>query len=418
MKIFTHTLLSAAAFAALATAPALADDKDQEPIIIDQLQLDDVWSNVNVHVERSKQDIVASASAVSNASTVHIDSGSVDARVKQVSDGGAESNVHIWAGDVSHGQVISSSVATGNSSYVGNWYGDASVHVQQDQIQNVTAQNSVDVEKAWAISTQTTAAANVSEVESDFGDFVEANQKQFADSSVFAASKVDAGYVDGFVQNAAIAAGNSSAAFVGDTPDAWVTGSQVTKGENTITSSAETYVDAAGDVITASAAAGNQLNVSAEDSYTFVGTPGQDYFQGNEADIFAGAHTTVSYVEGVASSSATGVGNSAHISAWGGSTSAATVQNNYGDVGSDVSLNTGDFSGGIGLANASSIGNSFAAVAQDGDLSGRAIQTNSGRITATANVRTGTIGSVAATATAIGNSATFEQRANNNGRRD
>lgn len=402
----SKTLLSMTTALALASPFSFADEN--KPIFIDQVQLGNVWSNIEVHADRAERDVVAAGLAVSNTTTVYVGDGPVDVAAKQVSEGNVQSSVDIWAGDVADGYVTSSSTATGNSAYVGNWYGDANAVLEQSQKGNITALSNIDAETAWDISTHTTAVANTAEVESDYGEKVEALPLQSADAEVFASSQVNAGDVGGFIQNVSIAAGNSASTHVDDVTDPWVLGVQETAKGSTVTSVAETNVDWTGDVITASNAAGNTYTVSSIDSKTFAGAEGNEIFQGNEADVFAAADTNAGIFYGAGTATAQGVGNGFHISSLGGETQTNTIQNNFGAVGTEVTLNARDFSGGTGIAAASSIGNSFSAATQDSRLSGPVRQLNDAPITSTARVNVGRGGTVAATSTAIGNSAAFE----------
>lgn len=420
MTYLTKTLLSATAFMALSAGAASAQthhdhnkgDRGRQPDIIDQVQLGDVWSGINVHVPTATGHIATSSAAVANTATGIVDSGAINVDVIQVNRGDTFADTFIWSGKV-EGDVISSTSANGNASYAGNWYGDSRANVNQENSGTTTATSYVDTENAWAVSAQATAVANTSQVETDFGRRGDTFVEQNSEGSVFAGSVADLGYVDGTAQNTAIAAGNSADAFydrAGRVDDTVV---QRTADHTEIVGSAQTFVNDAENVITTSAAVGNQFNGAQTFSKANFGAEGSESFQGNGANVIATADTVVDYFVGYSSTSASGVGNSFAVSGVGGRTNTDVIQSNSGNVISDVTVNTGDFGGGIGQASASSIGNAFSSVVQDGRQSSSAIQTNYGNTIANSTIRTGNAGSVVATSTAIGNAATFENRRGN-----
>jgi len=414
MTNLTKTLLGATAFLALATSPATAEEYDSyDREIIDQVQLGNVWSNINVYVPSTDGDIVTSSAAVGNAATAIVDDGNLSVQTNQTLQGAVGANTNIWAGSVER-DVIASTSATGNSNYTGNWYGNADVDTDQQVSENVTATSHVDVAEALAVSAHSTAVANSTFSEVDYADRAEVFNIQNTTASVFSGSTVVATSADEFVQNTAIAAGNSADTAFDSVGEAFSGAVQTTAEFTTIVSSADTFVGSAEDVITTSAAVGNQFTGSQVDSYAQFGAKGSESFQGNGAGVFANADTTVDSFSGIASSSANGVGNSFAVSGLGGQTSSNVIQTNFGQVGTNVTLNTGDFSGGTGIANATSTGNSFSSIAQDGGSRNRVEQTNFSNIGASASVRTGRIGgNVVATSTAIGNTATIENRRGN-----
>lgn len=419
MTNFTQKLLGATAFMALAAGTATAQGyydgqkggPASNPDVIDQVQLGDVWADVNVYVPSSDGNIISNSAAVANTATAIVERGPINVDVDQVNHGDTFANTDIWAGRVD-GDVFSTTSATGNASYVGNWYGDSRANVSQTNTGTTTATSNVDVENVWAISTNATAIANASQVETDFGRRGDTFVEQNSEGSVFAGSVATLGYVDGTAQNTAIAAGNSAdsfydrAGFVNDTVV------QQTAEYTEIVSSAQTFVGDAENVITTSAAAGNQFNGAQNFSKANFGAEGSESFQGNGANVIATADTVVDYFVGFSSTSASGVGNSFAVSGVGGRTNTDVIQFNSGNVVSDVIVNTGDFGGGIGQVNSSSVGNSFSSVVLDGTQRSSIIQTNVGNTIANSSIRTGRAGSVIANSTAIGNAATVETRSN------
>lgn len=418
MTTFTKTLLGATAFIALAATPGTAQEGyGQEQLVIEQVQLGSIWTDLNVNVPKAKYDVIGTIAGIGNAATVTEDYGDVSVLSHQNNHGDVETSSAINVGRT-HGDVFSSNAATGNSSFVAAHNGAVSEgDIIQNNSGNVTAISTTDVVKTWAVSSQTTAVANTSEIESAMGD-TQSFREQSSHGSVFANGVVTTEAATGFVQNTAIAAQNSAETHVDWAEKAFIGGIQTTAPHTTTVASAQTDVTYAEDVFTSSAASGNQFNATAIESNASFGSPGSEVFQGNGSDVFAAADTNVAFFSGAASSTATGVGNAAQFDSIGGYNDINTIQNNFGNVGTGVTLNTGDFSGsGIGIASATSIGNSVAAINEGGFVGGTTFQQNSGEVFSRAQITTGRAGTVAGSATAIGNSATFNNRTNNNGRR-
>ena len=400
--------------ATIFAAPALAQQGQTDPVYVDQLQLGNIWTGTDLKVQSAREDVVASAVASSNTATALVDDGPLSARISQSQDGAVDARANISARDVG-GQIISSANASGNSATAANWYGSTDANIRQDTWGDVSAQSSVDAGWAGAVVSQSTAVANVAQVESD-GPQVWATIDQDANSNVYANSQVWTDNAGEFVQNVSIAAGNSADVHVIDS-EANIGAIQTTAEHTSVVSTASTQVTSAPEVITSVNAAGNQLNTSATDSWVTLGREGQEVFQGNGSNVYASADTNVERADNFVTSAANGVGNSLTFSGLESNARVDAIQSNSGSVGTDVHLNVGDLGGGIGLASATSIGNSFSAIGEGGSVGGSIAQTSYGQISANANTHIGQAGTVVGTSTAIGNSATFSNRTNNNGQR-
>ena len=424
MTKYTKTLISAVATAALMAPAAFAEEPQEytpssgnaDVEFIDQVQLGNVWSNVQVHVPTSTGNVISNSLAVGNTTTAINERGSLAASIDQQQRGAVEANTDVWAGSV-HGDVVATTNATGNSSYAGNWHGNTDVDIWQASRENVTATSRVDVEDALAVSAHTSAVANTAEIEVDFADVAEGSINQRTQGSVFAGSDVEVGFAEEFVQNTAIAAGNSGQAHVGDTADASISVNQSTNSYETIVASAQTRVDDVVDIANTSAAAGNQFTGSNFNSSVEFGVPSEVAQQTNRSEVFASSDVVAGQFFGSAASTASGVGNAFSASSIYGGTNTDVNQLNTGNVGSDATLNASSFSGGAGFVTATSFGNSFSSVGQETGLTGGVRQVNRGNVTASTSFRTpGSVGSVSASSSAIGNSATVETRSNNTGR--
>lgn len=417
MTKITKTLLGATAFIALAAGPALAQHGyGSDQIVVDQVQLGNVWADLNVSVPKSDGDTIGTVLGVGNSATVTEDHGSLSVLSQQTNKGRVETASAVSV-DWTAGDVISSTNSTGNASFVAAHGGSVTEgDIIQDNRGDIHAVSTTDVGDTWAVSSSTSAVANASQIESGYGPS-QTFREQSSNGNVYADGIVTTEYATGFVQNTTIAAQNSADAHIDFSDKAFLGGIQTTEAGTKTVSTAQTDVTFAEDVITTSAASGNQFNATAIDSKASVGTKGSEVFQGNGSTVFASSQTNVGSFTGAASSTATGVGNGLQFDSIGGYNETNTIQNNFGDVGTVARLNTGDFqSGGIGIVSATSIGNSVASVNEGGFVGGSAIQTNSANIFSRAQVTTGRAGTVAGTSTAIGNSATFNNRSDNNGR--
>lgn len=413
-------LLAATALVGIMSAPALAQTFDPStPTAATQNNIGNVWSDLTVEIDLADSPVVAAGQSIANTSTFTRDAGYLRAQTNQANSGNVTSDVSVWAGDASAAAVISSSTAIANSTNSANWYGGNATRTRQDNSGTINALNSVDVGSASDVSGRATAVGNIAQVETDFGRHLENNLVQKSSGDIFAGSTVHAGFASGTVENVAVAAGNSSSVFVEAYDDAWTArGGQITADGSTIVASAQTFVgESTGDIVTISAATGNETTVSAIDSFAVAGLGDRATFtQNNGADVIANADTVVFNSTGSVTTAANGVGNSINVSAVRGATTASPTQINSGLVSSDVVLNAGDLGGGAGFASATSIGNSYSAITEGGRLNGTPTQINNGKISASTTALIGR-GGITATSTAIGNSAVFENRATNNGQR-
>lgn len=412
----THTfktLFSTVALATLLAPSAIAQQGSQNAI--DQVQLGDVWAHINVHVPTAQENVVATSLATANTATAIKDSGPLQAVINQSADGNIRADAFVWSGDV-HGNIASSVNATGNAATAANWHGSTHAAITQDQWGAVKATSFVDNDYgATSIAANTTAAANVALIESD-GPNVGAFVDQNAMSDVTSVSRVTSkDTVEEWVQNVAVAAGNSADILISDS-QAHIGTIQTTSEHTSINSFARTSVEATPEVTTAAASVGNQLNISAVNSTAAIGFPDSEAFQGNGSDVHARADVHVGYTHAV-NATASGVGNAIAFSGLDTRTDLNTIQSNTGNISSSVNVNVADLGGGIGVASATSIGNSFSAIDVGGHVRGDVFQQSFGNISSNTSIRTGgQAGTIAGTAVAIGNSATIQNSSNNNGR--
>jgi len=165
--------------------------------------------------------------------------------------------------------------------------------------------------------------------------------------------------------------------------------------------------DVAREAVAASDAAGNTILVRNDNRYA-----GLNAAQDNQADINARTEVTLKGFEEVASLSASGVGNSAVVSNIGSEVGAEFDQVNSGRVRA-IGEFAGD-NGSVGLVTTTAFGNAASAYAcsecPDSTAGGVNRQVNDGKIVSRARADAYTGELLSSSATAVGNSATYETR--------
>ena len=138
-----------------------------------------------------------------------------------------------------------------------------------------------------------------------------------------------------------------------------------------------------------------------------------DGYQENNNRITAASAVSLGDWGGYAVSGANSIGNSALVSNLGSDVTMSMMQRNNGDVNSFASLEGNSSRGGVGAVSSMATGNAITgyACASCGSagvkVEGYSNQYNNAAVNATTFVGVGTAGPISASATAIGNSATF-----------
>ena len=297
MRLFTKALLGATAM--IAVSPQALADQPVPPtsVTIDQVNLGDVWSSIDVKVDWAETRVDAVGTSVGNSVT-GLAEGPVSAKVTQQSTGAIETESYVWTGEVGH-EVTSTSSAIANTSVISGQDGDVFANVSQSANGPVQAINQLDAEQTWATTNQTTAASNVSEVTASDGT-ITTFQEQHANGSVLAYSNSIVPDVDGFATNIATAAGNSATNRNINSGDAFNGAVQTTADYTAITAIADANIGLTEDITNVASAAGNQLTAENTDSVVSVGAEGSETFQFNgayvEADAFTQAATFLSLI--------------------------------------------------------------------------------------------------------------------------
>ncbi|MEO0466086.1 MAG: holdfast anchor protein HfaD, partial [Pseudomonadota bacterium] len=210
----------------------------------------------------------------------------------------------------------------------------------------------------------------------------------------------------------ATTAGGNSITSTGSTTTSIQGAVQTTATGETIQAVSDVYAGSANGAIVTTTASGNSYVLHNEWGYTSLGREGSELYQGNESEIDARSWVTLDNWNGHAAVSSYGVGNSAVVGNIGSDTALHTIQSNFGAVGSQASFDGASATGGVAQLTSTSIGNAASATlctaCNDASLSGTVSQFNSGNIYATGIMNAPNAGVVIGTATAIGNSATFQ----------
>ena len=407
-KMVRYTL-ALGCFAAVALAPPpVFGDENPTKIEIDQVQLNDVWSDMTVTIPDTAWEASSTSTAVGNAAAGLVTSGSVDVDVVQSLDGNVRADNQLLGGTA--GLAVATTTAYGNSSTGGTWSGNT--YYRADQVANgdVAANTVVDMDRANNVATATTAIANVSVPTNEYGSN-SAFQTQESNGSVEATTDVDM-CCDGHSASFGTTAGGNAVSSTGSTSTNINGAVQTTAAGETIAASSDVYMGYGHNVLAATISFGNSATVHNEWGYATLGREGSELFQGNDSDIDAQSYVTLDEWTGYATSSAYGVGNTAEISNIGSDTGLYAIQNNYGTVYSEASLNGASPHEGDGIVTATSIGNAATATlcntCGDAILHGQTQQYNAGSVIARGSASVGPSGSVFGSATAVGNSSTYQ----------
>lgn len=410
MKTPTNLLLAAATSALMVGAAAAQDDPSV--VVIDQVQLDNVWSEMNVEIQDYAWEATATSTAVGNAAAGLVTSGSIDLDTFQTLEGDVRAESQLLGGTA--GTAVATTTAYGNSTTGGTWDGNTYYRTEQTANGDVEADTNVNMTGADTIATATTAIANVSVPTNEYGDH-SAFQIQDSNGSVTSTSTVDMENPNVCCDSSAsfgTTAGGNALSSSGWSSTSINGAVQTTATGETIQATTRVAMDDGNNVLAATTAFGNSATLHNEWGYATLGRDGSEVFQGNDSDIVSESYVTLDDWSGYATSSAYGVGNAATVSNVGSDTGLYANQNNYGDVTVTAGLNGSSTYGGDGIVTSTAIGNAATAtlcnICGDAALQGRTQQVNGGNVVAYGTTTVGASGSVYGAATAVGNSATYQ----------
>lgn len=395
------------AFAAVFAAPGLAQDASSATDI-DQVQLDDVWSNMLVEVPGETWEATSSSTAIGNTAATMVTRGDIYADVIQTLEGDVTSENTLLGGTT--GLAVTTTTAYGNAATSSTWDGAHNSYTDQLVNGDLTASTRIELDGADTIATATTAIANVASSANEYGDKND-TQVQYLDGSVRAETEAViccAGNIASYVTTA----GGNAISSTGSTSTSIHQAEQFTASDETISAESRVFNTDVVDLISATTAFSNSATVHNEWGYATLGREGAPVLQNNGADTFSESYVTLDYWTGYASSSAYGVGNTASLSNIGSDTGLYVDQANFGNVVSIAGLNGIAGVDATGIVTATSIGNAASAslcnICGDAALGGSTQQYNGGTVTAQGLTFIGQNGSLHGSATAVGNTATYQ----------
>lgn len=413
MRGSTKTLpLFATAALAIGFAGSASAQDNPSVVVIEQVQLDNVWSQMNVDVPDYTWEATATSTAVGNAAAGLVTTGSIDLDTFQTLEGDVLAESSLIGGTA--GTAVATTTAYGNSTTGGTWDGNTFYRTEQTSNGDVEARTDVDMTDADTIATATTAIANVSVPTNEYGDH-SAFQIQESNGSVTSTTTVDMENPNVCCEDSAsfaTTAGGNALSSTGWSSTSINGAVQTTASGETIRASTTVEMEDGNNVLAATTSFGNSATLHNEWGYASLGREGSELFQGNDSEIVSDTSVTLNDWSGYATSSAYGVGNAATVSNVGSDTGLYAIQNNYGDVTTTAGLNGTSTYGGDGVVTSTAIGNAATAtlcnICGDAALQGRTQQFNAGNVTAQGTATIGASGSVFGAATAVGNSATYQ----------
>ncbi|MEM9740829.1 MAG: holdfast anchor protein HfaD [Pseudomonadota bacterium] len=381
----------------------------QSRIIIDQIQTGDLWSSMDVHIETKATDAAASATTVGNTAAGLITTGDLDFDANQAMHGSVEAAASVDGANVS-GTAFTAATAYGNASTAGTWMGNSQNQSHQTMTGDVSATSVIDLNSSANVSASTTGIANVATTSGEFGDN-NAFQTQTSAGSVNANTLASVGGSSGTAAFVATASGNTVYS-AGHTTTALQGAVQTTAMGERIEGHADIQMGTTGSAFVATTAAGNSYLLNNEFGYASLGREGSELYQGNESEVLARTFVDLGVFSDQAAVSAYGVGNSAAVTNLGSDTALHTIQSNFADVTSQVQFSGVSTTGGVVQVSSIAIGNTASAglcvTCGQATLQGTTTQFNSASISATGSIQATQIGSLTGSATAIGNSATYQ----------
>ncbi len=404
-----NRLLASCAILALAPAMASAGGGSTGGTVIEQVQLGAQTAWLDVHVPPASESVTATSVAVSNSGSSILAYGRNAFSARQDSHGDTAAATSLTGGPVL-GAASVTTTAYGNSANATTAAGDNHYRAEQVMRGNTAASTQIALQGAGSVSSKTVAAANVSVSGSKFGDNL-AFQTQQADGSVRATTDAVVCCIATGADIETLAAGNlaSSSGWTSTTYNGAV---QTTGFDGTTIAAATNVYSASASEVTGSASAsGNSFVLQSAWGYATLGRQGSELYQGNGAAISASSSVELDHWSGMAASIAYGVGNTALATNTGSDLGLNAIQSNFAGVDASASLAGQSWTGGTGHVAATAVGNVAGATlcntCGDGALSGNVNQFNQGNISASALAKTPVAGHVVASASAIGNAATF-----------
>lgn len=392
-----RALLLATAIAAVAPA-AYAQTR-----VNDQYQLHGSTAVTEVNVGTAV-DVGATAVASGNAASATSEATDVDFQNTQHMDGAtnAEANATVWN---AAGNVAITSAAVGNGATAVSSNGDMELRSTQWAHGDANAETHFTGGTAGNAGTSASASGNVGAVSVANGQARMVGEQE-STGNVSASVEADHCCVGGQAVSGSIASANN-VSIGGETATVLTNTEQRAYGQS-VSARTDLYTGYATDASGNATANANAMTIDNQWGYVNARID-QDATANVQADSYV---TLGGDFLGFASAGAYGVGNQAIVANVGSDTVMDVTQSNAGNVEANAAL-AGD-GGGMALASSAAYGNSISgslcAYCDDGNpqLNASGSQTNDGDVRASARVNTDRATTVGATATAIGNAATYQ----------
>lgn len=398
-KVLFASLLGLAAIPALACA-----QQSPYPILNGQLQLNDVFTTLNVEMAKG-HGIASTAAAAGNHLAARGVARDLSVTSQQKLSGYVGASSVITAGAATD-VTLATAVASGNIAQVEVCCATTTYAVTQTvgQEQAINASSlilvgSADQVVATAQSTANNFASSTTDGETS------GQIRHFNGSAINANAVVGGGQNNASLSSNAVTAANS-ARWDGETATIYANTRQ--RNEGAVSSNSAVDVQSGTNVTSAAAGAGNLAEVQNQWGYAQLKAS-----QSNDHKVAATSSVYLGDWGGFSVSGANAIGNSALLSNVGSDATMDVGQSNTGQIGSLGFLEGNAARGGVGIVASSATGNAITgyACASCGSagvkVEGYANQYNSGGVSAGGYVSVGSSGPMTASASAIGNSATF-----------
>ena len=370
-----------------------------------QMQFSDSIATLHVVANETLNGTTASGLAVGNSVSVRAQELPLNVSNDQRLYGNTRSFNRVEVQNA-RGLTLSNSTAQGNAGQLEACCANTTVSSQQiaETGTDVVAHSLVRVGSSDVVISNAQAAANNWALASRNG-YVENYNGQYSASKVVAVSDVEACCNNDVIMSGAVAAGNTSAV-AGENATIYSTVDQKNYGD--VGAWSNVKARSATNVTSAANAVGNAAQVKNSFGYAQL-----DGYQENSGEINANSEVHLGNWSGSAVSGSSAMGNSAILSNIGSDAMVNMTQNNFGGVSSFSGLYGSSAQGGVGSASSFAVGNAitgFTCAACAGGavkMDGYASQYNYAPVSATTHVNVGSAGSIMASASAIGNSATF-----------
>lgn len=380
----------------------------QETVNNDQYALRGSTSITSVDVGHA-QDVGATAVASGNAVATAAEGADTALNSTQHMDGDAEATADATVWDA-HGTVAIASAAVANGATATASGGDIDLHSTQYAHGDAAATTNFTGGRAGDASFSSSASGNVEAVSAENGDIrAISTQESTGQVSATTTADLDAATESCCTGGQAVAdaiASANNAAIAGTTTTMLSDTTQDASGSSA--ARVDLYVGSATDVVGNATANGNA--VTADNAWGYQNTRTE---QTSTATVTAESYVTLdNEFSGFASAGAYGVGNSTIASNVGSDTVLDVTQENAGDINASAAL-AGE-GGEQALASSAAYGNvvtgslcGYCDTTQP-SLTASNTQVNDGGVHSSASVTAPRANTVAATASAIGNAATFQ----------